>query len=757
MSSTPSSKSIYILTWGLAGFILTMIGWKYLIIPIEAALGLLPDISLDSLWQAVGWGISAGCFAVGIIILMGFILEPWGPRGQLFKISANYQGRFAVLITAALLLTPTFTMLSYWQIGPQGTLIGILHLVWGWTAILSALGIVVGFAGIKSNLFQHIVHFFNRFWEGLIKVNPTWLVVGISCWLLFITSTVSWKIFGAIPHVGDSVCQIFVAKTFLHGQLWAQPPPTELKPFFFETFLNDDLKWFPEYLPGFSLLMVPFVLIKATWLLNPLLTALTIPLAFWIGKSVADERVGRYTVFAMAFCPFIIFLAGGQMNHPATLFWGCLAVLSVLKLSSTNQRYWGIVAGLSMGMGIITRPLTGLSIALPAMLYWLNDVWRKSSELNIDRDFWLRQLGFIVLGAAPPLIFLLIYNHATTGNMFVTGYSVVWQGHTTLGFGPSSWGEPHTPCLGLLNTINNLNGLNRYLYEIPIPTLVGLLLYAIFHGFGRKEKGYTFAGKELLLTIIFTLVAAYFFYFFQDFCYGPRFTYELVVALLIISIIGIRSFISAVESLGHPRTSIRAGIIFYGLLCVILALIFSIPRQISIYRDIYWDISRQVLDEVDHRKIDNAIVFIEDFPSTNRHDKLHTLGLGNRDAWFWARRITDQDLDAALRELGLDPEMAWTPVPELDKLWLALNKHRGKQPSPLEDAPGGKRFTPYDSGLMAMDPHWASNSVIYARDLGKYDQVLIDRFPDRTIWRYAWDNFTGAFSLKPYQPINNEK
>ena len=742
-------KSYYILFWGLVGFTLSLIAWKYLLIPIEAVEGLLPDISLDAFWQEVGWGISAGLFGVGIFVLIGLILEPWGPRGQLFK------GRFGILITSALLLTPTFTMLGYWQMGSQGIVIGILHLVWGWTAILGGFGIVVGVAGVKSNLFFNISQLLNRFWDRLVTIDPIWLVVGISCWLLFITSTVSWKIFGAIPHVGDEVCQIFVAKTFLHGQLWAEPPPVELRPFFFETFLNDTGKWFPEYLPGFSLLMIPFVLFKATWLLNPLLTALTVPLAYWIGKSVAGERVGRYTIVAMAFCPFIIFLAGGQMNHPAQLFWACLAILSILGLSSDNKRIWGVLAGLAMGMGIITRPLTGLAIALPLMLYWFNGVWRKGVEPNADRNLWFRQLWVMALGAAPPIIFLLIYNHATTGNMLELGYNVVWQGHTTLGFGDSSWGAPHTPTLGLLNTMNNLNGLNRYLYEFPIPLLVGLLLYAVFHDFGQRNPSYAYAGTELMLAIIFTVIAAYFFYFFQDFCYGPRFTYEVVVALLIIIIIGIRSFMSAVESLGYSRSSIRLGIFSCGILCVISALTFSLPRQMAVYRDIYWDISRHVLDEVDHRKITNAIVFIEDFPSTNRHDKLHSLGLGNRDAWFWTRRINDKDLDAALRELGLDPEMAWTPVKELDKLWLALNQHHGEQPTPMEDAAAGRRFTPYDSGLMAMDPHWASNSVIYARDLGKYNQVLMKRFPERSVWRYSWDDFTGAFSLKALQAITN--
>ena len=93
--------------------------------------------------------------------------------------------------------------------------------------------------------------------------------------------------------------------------------------------------------------------------------------------------------------------------------------------------------------------------------------------------------------------------------------------------------------------------------------------------------------------------------------------------------------------------------------------------------------------------------------------------------------------------------MAWTPVQNIELLTLVLSAHQGAPPSPMEDAAGGKRYTPYDSGLIAMDPHWEGNSVIYARDLGKYNQVLMDRFPNRSAWLYSWDNFTGAFTLMP--------
>jgi 4-amino-4-deoxy-L-arabinose transferase-like glycosyltransferase len=747
--SIPSKKSIYILLWGLFGFGLNLIAWKILIIPIESGLGLLPDIPMQMLWREMGWAIMAWSFAGAVFVIIGLILEPWGPKGQLFR------GRTWIVIAGMVVLSASFTMPDYWTDGTQGVVIGILQIVWGWIAIISAFGIIVGISGILLTHPNGVGKILNAVRDKLVSIKPAWIVLAASAWLLAITIFVAWWIFGGIPHVGDSVCQIFVAKTFLHGQLWAQPPPLELKPFFFETFLVDTNKWYSQYLPGYSLLMVPMVLIGATWLLNPLLSSLTVPVAYSIARHMGGELTGRYSAIALALSLFVIFMSGGQMNHPAMLFWASLAILSFVKMGPLHWRWWAFLAGLSLGMGVITRPLTGVAVALPLFLFWVNRIHGIQNDVNYTQDLWFRQLIYVVLGGAAPILFLLIYNHATTGNMFKVGYSIVWQGHTTLGFGDSSWGPPHTPGLGLVNTLNNLNGLNRYLYEIPIPVLVGLLLFVVFQR-SQKQNGASVTTNrgslrcyELLFSIIFVVFCAYFFYFFQDFCYGPRFVYVLVVPIIILIIAGIRSFMTALESLGYTRESIRSGLLIFGILCIIAAFTFSIPRQVATYKDYYWDISRHVLDEVNRQGLKDAIVFIEDFPSTVRHDKLHALGLSVRDSWYWARNISDKGLDAALRDMGLDPAMAWTPVKDTEYLWLMLKKHQGRPPSPQEDAAGGKQFTPYDSGLIAMDPHWETNSVIYARDLGRYDQVLIDYLPKRTAWLYSWDTFAGAFTLKP--------
>ena len=74
MISNPTHKSNYTLIWGIVGFALSLIGWKILIIPIEAVEGLLPDLPIQMLWRDVGWGIGTWGFAVGVFILLGFML-----------------------------------------------------------------------------------------------------------------------------------------------------------------------------------------------------------------------------------------------------------------------------------------------------------------------------------------------------------------------------------------------------------------------------------------------------------------------------------------------------------------------------------------------------------------------------------------------------------------------------------------------------------------------------------------------------------
>ena len=338
--SIPSRKPTYILFWGLFGIILNIIAWKILIIPIESALGLVPDIPLQMLWRQMGWAIMAWCFASAVFIIIGLALEPWGAKGLLFR------GKAWIIIAGSLVLSASFTMPDYWTDGPQGVIIGSLQVVWGWVAIISAFGIIVGIAGIHRDHPNGVGKILDSIRNKFVSIKPDWIVFAASLWLFSITIFVAWWIFGGIPHVGDSVCQIFVAKTFLHGQLWAQPPPLELKPFFFETFLVDTNKWFSQYLPGYSLLMMPMVVIGATWLLNPLLSALTVPVAYSIGKAMGGELTGRYSMIALVLSPFVIFMAGGQMNPLRHAALGKSGDLMFHKTEHRSMAFLGSIGGI---------------------------------------------------------------------------------------------------------------------------------------------------------------------------------------------------------------------------------------------------------------------------------------------------------------------------------------------------------------------------------------------------------------------------
>lgn len=58
----------------------------------------------------------------------------------------------------------------------------------------------------------------------------------------------------------------------------------------------------------------------------------------------------------------------------------------------------------------------------------------------------------------------------------IFGYHVLHGKDYDPGFGHSGWGEPHTLQRGLIQTFNNLNALNKFLFELPIPSLIFIFL-----------------------------------------------------------------------------------------------------------------------------------------------------------------------------------------------------------------------------------------------------------------------------------------
>jgi hypothetical protein len=157
---------------------------------------------------------------------------------------------------------------------------------------------------------------------------------------------------------------------------------------------------------------------------------------------------------------------------------------------------------------------------------------------------------------------------------------------------------------GVVNTNNNLVALNKYLFEWPIPSLVfAVLLFC--PGMSRNRWDWFF-----LLSFL-SLVAAYFIYYYQDLCFGPRFYFSAVPVLVILSARGFLALPSVLNKYAHKRKAAEASL--YTLLaCCFLYMIFcSLPSLCRKYSDDYWYVGRKFLELIEEKKVSNAIVFMD--------------------------------------------------------------------------------------------------------------------------------------------------
>lgn len=296
--------------------------------------------------------------------------------------------------------------------------------------------------------------------------------------------------------------------------------------------------------------------------------------------------------------PFVLFMSSEFMNHASALLGTALFIFFFarsLRLSSVPS---GLAAGLALGFVVTIRPFSAAGVALPFAVFGLWQLLARGP----------RQLLAPVLamcaGVSVMTGFLLAFNSATNGSALVFGYHVLYGPGHDPGFGHSGKGEPHTPLLGLLNTFDNLVGLNQYLFEWPFPSL---LFVAVLFALRRCNRW-----DALLLASGVSLAAFHFFYWFQDLCFGPRFLYEANVTWLALTA---RGMLAAFDSIaGEPDAMLR-GRRHRFLVSVLVAgwaigLAIHVPARVRGYADAYWGVDRTVLNAIERQRIREGLVFV---------------------------------------------------------------------------------------------------------------------------------------------------
>jgi hypothetical protein len=263
------------------------------------------------------------------------------------------------------------------------------------------------------------------------------------------------------------------------------------------------------------------------------------------------------------------------------------------------------MSGLSLAMALNIRPLSALAVSIPAAGYGVHLLFKSR---------WKTLPSFLVL-LAPVLLGLgafFLYNYLTTGSPLLSGYKaygMLEYGHTQWGLGFGERGLPgwgaHTPLRGLTQTGDNLQALNLYLFESPFPGL--LLVLLLFLAFTRNPTDW------LLLASFTSLPVLYFFYWWHDLCFGPRFLYEGLAPILLLSARGLVEYPRFVGRVlgSDAETRTRNVLVIAATFSLATAAMVGMPRLLMRYGLRSYGVDDRVYANVKQRHTNNAVVFID--------------------------------------------------------------------------------------------------------------------------------------------------
>jgi hypothetical protein len=542
-------------------------------------------------------------------------------------------------------------------------------------------------------------------------------------------AAIALLVFDGLPLTIDEIVQVMQARIFAAGEV-SRPVPQYPEFFGALNVVQENGRMFGQFPIGGPLMLLPGVLVGATWVTGPVMGACSAVLCWLLVREVEPRpaaALGASVLFAAA--PFTAFMAGSHMNHVHTLAWLLLAMWCLVRVTRGESRALlpAFACGFALGMAAAVRPVDGAAFALPAA------VWLLARGLRRPALLW--DVVAAGAGIAIPASAILAFNALTTGDPLLFGYEILWGTSHRLGFHEAPWGAPHTPARGL--EIANLMflRLQTYLFESPVPSLVpviaALALTPRVRGFDRY-----------LLWSSVLLVIAYFAYFFDGYFLGPRFAYPLLPALAL--------WTARLPGLARDRLPSIAGADRFVLLAyatsLMVALAAGIPIRVAQYVGGLTSMRFDFVAPAAARGIRDALILVRESWGAQLMARMWGLSVPRS-----AAELLYDNIDACLLEETLARlERAGVTGPAAtDTISLLLRDsarvvESDKSPDTTERMLPGleygvvcrKRVSEDRAGYTFIPPILATDpgSNVYARELHARDTLLLKLYPSRPVY-----------------------
>jgi 4-amino-4-deoxy-L-arabinose transferase-like glycosyltransferase len=272
-------------------------------------------------------------------------------------------------------------------------------------------------------------------------------------------------------------------------------------------------------------------------LVPSLVGAACIALTFLVGRRLFDTWTGLLAAGLLLASPFFLMQSSNFMSHNTAALFMLISLFFILRRD--RPVLFGTIAGLCFGLAVNTRSLTMVALAVPfgaLILSYL--VTRKE-----DARPWLKHTAPFVAGNVVMLAAMLLYNQAITGDAFTSGYA------QTQGSGGELFGfsHGHTLDIGLRNLQAQLMALLLVFNAWPAWLALALVMLPFILG-TREPRDYFLAACVLLTVVLYVG------YRFSGIYEGPRYWYETIPFLVLLSA---RGALLAVERLTYGAEWLR--------------------------------------------------------------------------------------------------------------------------------------------------------------------------------------------------------
>lgn len=456
-------------------------------------------------------------------------------------------------------------------------------------------------------------------WRSLTKAIHPAALVALAGSLIFV-SWISLVQYNGEPHIYDASAYLFAAKMYATGHLSVPiPPAIDLFPGPFMVLFNG--QWFGQYTPGTSLTLVPGIWLGAPWLIEPILGTLALLGMGLVAARLYDCKVATLAILLGVLSPFYSYLAASYLSHAVALFylvWGFWALLRFVQ----GEAAWNLpLSAACFGMAGLTRDL----VAVLFVVIVLAGVLILSRQTL--RQGWHRWIIPGISFIAVAIIFVSLnfsFNNMLTGNPGTTPRSLFFAGdHWGFGPGTGFYGQ-HTLAAGFVNLDELLRILQIDLFGWPFYLTLAFLVLPFLT---RRAVG----ADWLMLAGAAIMTGAFVGYFYHGIYLGPRYLFETLPFLLILTSRGILTLgavgIAAGRAAGRwwgdkllsgkaqaqPAISIVTAVLV--AILVVCNLGYYMPRQIELHKNYTGLPAGYNIDvsEVYHAPLHNAIVVTDDY------------------------------------------------------------------------------------------------------------------------------------------------